>query len=1280
VTDPEPQTFTDIPAGSTCTVSEMADGSNAATSVKVTGIPHEVTIEAGADAKVTVGDEFAENPGSLIVSKLFAGEAAGSQGAVTIAVTCTLGGAASFADTVTFPARTAAGVATHAFSDIPAGSVCSVTEPETGAVAGTVTVTTDGVPQSGISIPAGVVAQAVQISNTYSFVRGDLVVTKTIAGPAAAEHGGITISVECDANTPTPNTFDIPAGVIGPAAALTHTFAGIPAGSRCTVSETADGATTQVAVVVTGSNQTATIQPGATSSIGITDTFTLRTGVLTVRKLIAGGAAGSQGAITLHAACTRDGAPSFAGDFVLPAGTPAGGHAHSFTGIPAGSSCEITEPATGAIPGTVSVATTNIPQTVAVPSAGEVTANEISDTYEFEPGSLLVTKTISGPQAGLQGEIVISVECGGVARPDFIIPAGATGTQTMTYENIPAGQSCTVIEPDNGHKANVDVIVSGGGTVTIQAGAQSVVILHNLVENLPPGSLVVTKSIGGAAAGSQGTIVINVTCTDIAGQDFAEDFTIPAGATGEQSHVFTDIPAGSTCVVTETGTGAIAGSVTVTTSGSPQTIDIPANAAAQAEPIVNDYEFVPGSLTVSKTIVGAASGGQAQITLRTVCDGVALTPDVVIPAGAAASTVSHTYAAVPGDSRCSATELESGSTADVTVSTTGAGDTVTVPPGGSATLAVTDTVDPIFGSLVVDKLIAGRAAGSQDAITIAVTCTMGGESSFAGTFTIPAGTLTPLPFEHVFTEIPSGSSCDVAEPVNGSSDSVSSTVAITGSPAVVPPSGSALINVLDTYDYVPGQVTVSKTIAGSAAGEQSEVRLRTVCDGVAQTPDLLVPAGSAPGTYEQTYTGVPGNAVCSATELESGATTDVSVAVDGNGAQSTIPPNGSTTLELTDTFEPVAGALDVEKLMAGPAAAAHGPITIEVVCTRLGTQSFADSFTIPSGTTAPFPYVHRFELIPGGSSCVVTETADGHTSTVAATVTVTGSPAVVASGATSAVHVADEYEWVPGTLTVSKTITGPRAGQQGAAALRTVCDGLTLTPDLLIPAGHQAGTVSHTYTGVPGNALCTVTEIADGSNGSASVTITGDGASVTVPPAGSRSLTVTDRYDAAPASLIVRKLIGGPALGAQGPVTIDVDCTLDGEPSFTGDFTVPAGATAPAHDKEFTGVPSGSTCTVSESADGSTDEVSNTIYVGRPQSVDIPDALQVSFVERADIFTSPHTESSSGPPQLPATGMESLTAVLATLLGAMVAVVIGAVLYLVVQRRRARSTGRSTAG
>jgi hypothetical protein len=390
------------------------------------------------------------------------------------------------------------------------------------------------------------------------------------------------------------------------------------------------------------------------------------------------------------------------------------------------------------------------------------------------------------------------------------------------------------------------------------------------------------------------------------------------------------------------------------------------------------------------------------------------------------------------------------------------------------------------------------------------------------------------------------------------------------------------------------------------------------------------------------------------------------VVIDGDGAQSTIPPNGAITLELRDTVDRVPGALELEKLLAGPAAASHGPITIEVVCTRAGIQSFADSFTIPAGTTSPAPYVHRFELIPGGSSCVVTETADGHTDTVEVTVAVAGSPAVVDSGATSVVHVVDDYRWVPGVLTVSKVITGPRAGQQGEARLRTVCDGVTLTPDIVVSAGHPAGTVSHTYTGVPGTALCTVTEIADGSNASTSVTIEGDGSSATVPPAGSSTLTVTDRYDPTPGALIVRKLIGGPALGAQGRVTIAVDCTLDGEPSFSGGFSVPAGATATAHDKLFTGIPSGSTCTISESADGSTSEVANTIYAGRPQSIDISDATRLSFVERADIFTSPHADSPSRPPRLAATGIELLAMALIPVLG----IAGGLVLSLSARRRR----------
>jgi hypothetical protein len=65
-----------------------------------------------------------------------------------------------------------------------------------------------------------------------------------------------------------------------------------------------------------------------------------------------------------------------------------------------------------------------------------------------------------------------------------------------------------------------------------------------------PGSLVVTKTIAGAAAGQQGPIIIAVTCN---GTLLRPLFAIPAGTpAGSQSQTYTNIPAGSTCRVVET--------------------------------------------------------------------------------------------------------------------------------------------------------------------------------------------------------------------------------------------------------------------------------------------------------------------------------------------------------------------------------------------------------------------------------------------------------------------------------------------------------------------------------------------------------------------------------------------------------------------------------------------------------------------------------------------------------------------------------------------------------
>ena len=68
----------------------------------------------------------------------------------------------------------------------------------------------------------------------------------------------------------------------------------------------------------------------------------------------------------------------------------------------------------------------------------------------------------------------------------------------------------------------------------------------------------------------------------------------------------------------------------------------------------------------------------------------------------------------------------------------------------------------------------------------------------------------------------------------------------------------------------------------------------------------------------------------------------------------------------------------------------------------------------------------------------------------------------------------------PGPLGVKKIITGPAAGSSGEIVIHTECDGIALTPDLIIPAGEPAGDYSHTYTAIRRAPQCIVTETADG--------------------------------------------------------------------------------------------------------------------------------------------------------------------------------------------------------
>ena len=120
-------------------------------------------------------------------------------------------------------------------------------------------------------------------------------------------------------------------------------------------------------------------------------------GSLVVQKTIAGPAAGSQGQVTIHTVC---GGTALTPDFVVASGTPAGTSSRTYTGIPSGSLCTITETANGTERTTnVMVDVTGDGQQVTIPENSTETAT-VTDTYDFVPGSLTVVKTIAGCRGG----------------------------------------------------------------------------------------------------------------------------------------------------------------------------------------------------------------------------------------------------------------------------------------------------------------------------------------------------------------------------------------------------------------------------------------------------------------------------------------------------------------------------------------------------------------------------------------------------------------------------------------------------------------------------------------------------------------------------------------------------------------------------------------------------------------------------------------------------------------------------------------------------------------
>ena len=171
-----------------------------------------------------------------------------------------------------------------------------------------------------------------------------------------------------------------------------------------------------------------------------------------------------------------------------------------------------------------------------------------------------------------------------------------------------------------------------------------------------------------------------------------------------------------------------------------------------------------------------------------------------------------------------------------------------------------------------------------------------------------------------------------------------------------------------------------------------------------------------------------------------------------------------------------------------------------------------------------------------------------------------------AGGGVSAA-LSNNYTFLPGSLVVRKTISGPAAGSRAAVTIHVVCGGTALA-DFVIPAGVRAGTAEHTYTNIPAGTECTVTETANGSSTAVGVVTVGSGQTATVPAGGTATAVLTNDYTYTSGSLTVAKTIAGSGASSHGPITIEVTC--DGV-VLSPVFTIAAGD--PGASRPMTGFP-----------------------------------------------------------------------------------------------------------
>jgi hypothetical protein len=970
------RTIANIAAGAVCVITEPTQGG----STTVT-LPANATIVNGGTVSRNVTNTF--DYAQLTVSKNVVTSAQDADLAKVVldspfqvTVSCTFNGGPVYADGYSSLVPMVLllndqQVAT--LTKLPAGASCTVTETTPANADSTdILYKTTSTPPSGTSVPGTIATftltrdvtgsgtNSAVISNRYGVT--SFTVTKELNGGGAAQFGTgpYVVHVHCIAPGDVV-AFDDDV-TLSPSTSMSVTIGNIAKDSVCSVEETNFAATGADAVVYRDGSGTVFDGTGVnvTDSIpAVTVENWYLTGEVAVTKAVGGDAAAAFGdgpfEVTLE--CTRGGT---AVTITNPTRSILDGETETFTNLPTGSSCLLTETDTGGATSSLIVrsgslvtedATTGWSFVVDEIDATNLTDNQPQSDFtlenRFDLAELSVTKTVDSAArdeaAGKlsYGPFPVTVDC--VFNGDTIyatdydsvtpMQRDLSDGETWLLTGLPQGADCSITETDSKDAVGpsiVTVVGSNAPVTTIGTTASVTLAGTNSAEITNPyetGSLELSKALSGAGAADWGTepFTVNVDCTliDASGARtvWLEDYTFQVDAGGvlqPASVSITTLPAGASCDITETKTGAANSTSvtidTVTTPGVSAVATVPANGTTEVT-VTNDFELSQVDVSKLREGLGAALYGEGPFEVSLECtrdvDGTSVA--VPIPGGA---TRSLTADSVPVAFVASYTGLPLGASCDLTETLLGGADGPPVITPGTFTLEAipTDvTVTNTFGdpTVHVRKALSGDGVAIYGAgpfqVTLECTRVVNGDTV---PVVIPDGATRELSstngYENQYTMLPSGATCELTE---------TSVAGATGSNITDP------IFVLGTADSIHdvdldntfelAQLTLTKQVVGTAAGDHGTqefgVKLACVLDMDGVETDVAIPGGAertiAAGK-KVVYEDLPANADCTLTETKNGGANALTMTYDGVpviGSTVTLVP-GASTLAMTNVF------------------------------------------------------------------------------------------------------------------------------------------------------------------------------------------------------------------------------------------------------------------------------------------------------------------------------------------------------------------------------------------